>query len=116
MYRCSVSARVVVLLVAGCTGSAPHVARETVSDPGEAVFRGFTNPKIKCYTCHAADGSGTKQGPALRIMVHKMTDATVRTLILDGGATMPGYRDLLRNYELDDLMRWLRAKFGGPPG
>jgi mono/diheme cytochrome c family protein len=110
-----VTARALILMVAACSGAGHHPSGNAVADPGEAMFNGATNPKINCHECHGRDGRGTKDGPALGIRLPKLTDATLRTLILDGGQDMPGYRDVLHDDELESIVRWLRKKFGGPP-
>ena len=70
-----------------------------------------------CAVCHNADSTETKMGPGLKGLFKrdklksgkKVTEATVRARIDEGGGGMPGYEDMLTDGEKDDLIAYLKT-------
>ncbi len=90
------------VLAAGANGDAAK---------GKAVFGG------SCAVCHNADSVEAKMGPGLKGLFKKeklksgkkVTDATVRARIDDGGHGMPGFKDMLTDGEKNDLIAYLKT-------
>ncbi len=92
-------------------GSAAAVAaRAGEAAKGKEVFQ-------QCAVCHNADSTEKKVGPGLKglfkkdklVNGKKVTEATVRAKIDDGGNGMPGYKDMLSDQEKDDLIAYLKT-------
>src|SRR4051794_2954722 len=66
----------------------------------------------QCSACHNADKDERKMGPGLKGLFKKdkmsdgkkLTDASIRAKIDDGGNGMPAYKELLTSQQKDDLM------------
>ncbi len=71
----------------------------------------------QCAVCHNADSTEKKIGPGLKgLFKHdklmngkKVTDATVREKIDEGGGGMPPYKETLSDTEKDDLIAYLKT-------
>ncbi|MGA7234926.1 MAG: c-type cytochrome [Bryobacteraceae bacterium] len=71
----------------------------------------------QCAVCHSADTTEKKMGPGLKgLFKHdklangkKVTDATVREQIDQGGNGMPPYKDLLSDDEKDNVIAYLKT-------
>jgi len=71
----------------------------------------------QCGVCHNADSTEQKIGPGLKGLFKKdklangkkVTDATVREKIEEGGGGMPPYKDLLSATEKDDVIAYLKT-------
>jgi cytochrome c len=71
----------------------------------------------QCAVCHNADSTDKKMGPGLKGLFKrdklangkKITDATVRDQIEQGGNGMPSYKDMLSDTEKDDLIAYLKT-------
>ena len=71
----------------------------------------------QCAVCHNADSTEKKMGPGLKgLFSHdklvngkKVTDATVREKIEEGGNGMPSYKDMLSDTEKDDVVAYLKT-------
>jgi cytochrome c len=71
----------------------------------------------QCAVCHNADSTEQKMGPGLKgLFKHdklvngkKVTDATVREKIEQGGNGMPSYKDMLSDQEKDDVIAYLKT-------
>jgi cytochrome c len=71
----------------------------------------------QCEVCHNADSTDKKMGPGLKGLFKrdklangkKVTDATVRDQIEQGGNGMPSYKDMLSDTEKDDLIAYLKT-------
>ncbi len=71
----------------------------------------------QCAVCHNADSEEKKMGPGLKgLFKHdklvngkKVTDATVKEKIEEGGNGMPPYKELLSDTEKDDLIAYLKT-------
>lgn len=71
----------------------------------------------QCSVCHNADSTEKKMGPGLKGLFKrdklangkKVTDATVREKINDGGNGMPAYKDMLSDTEKNDLIAYLKT-------
>jgi mono/diheme cytochrome c family protein len=92
-----------------CAGT--QIAKDRISDPGEALFNGQTSPKIDCYRCHNGDGKGTWRGPNLADQVPKMTDGAIARAIYDGPGMMPSYQGTIDDQQIAAITAWLRTRF-----
>jgi mono/diheme cytochrome c family protein len=71
----------------------------------------------QCAVCHNADSTEKKMGPGLKgLFKHdklvngkKVTDATVREKIEEGGNGMPSYKEILSDTEKDDVIAYLKT-------
>jgi cytochrome c len=71
----------------------------------------------QCAVCHNADSTEKKMGPGLKgLFKHdklvngkKVTDATVKEKVEQGGNGMPAYKDMLSDKEKDDLLAYLKT-------
>jgi cytochrome c2 len=79
-------------------------------EKGKEVFQA-------CSVCHNADSEEKKMGPGLKGLFKrekladgkKLTEATIRTRIDEGGNGMPAYKDLLSDQEKEDLIAYLKT-------
>jgi len=96
-----------------CLAAAPWaLAGAANGDPakGKTVFEA-------CAVCHNPDSTETKMGPGLKGLFkraklkngQKVTDATVRARIDEGGGGMPAYKDMLTDGEKNDLIAYLKT-------
>src|SRR4030095_16763739 len=77
---------------------------------GQEVFQ-------PCSLCHAADSTEKRVGPGLKGLFKretmangkKVTEATVRTQIDEGGNGMPSYKDTLSAAEKNDVIAYLKT-------
>jgi len=77
---------------------------------GKAVFE-------QCAVCHNADSTEKKMGPGLKGLFKrdkltngkKVSDASVREKIEEGGNGMPSYKDMLDDPQKDDLIAYLKT-------
>jgi mono/diheme cytochrome c family protein len=102
------------VLLAGCAAGI-QLSKESIQDPGQLLFNGYTKPEINCYHCHNGDGRGAGRGPDLAKSLAKMPDAAVLEVIAKGATFMPAFGDQLAPEEQKQILAWLRASFGGPP-
>jgi cytochrome c len=71
----------------------------------------------QCAVCHNADSTEQKMGPGLKglfkrdklVNGKKVSDATVREKIEQGGNGMPSYKDMLSDQEKDDVIAYLKT-------
>jgi cytochrome c len=103
--------RVYVCCAILATGSiAALAAGKGDAAKGKEVF-------VQCAVCHNADSTDKKMGPGLKGLFKrdklangkKITDATVRDQIEQGGNGMPSYKDMLSDTEKDDLIAYLKT-------
>jgi len=78
-------------------------------DVGETAF------KSNCVICHAADGSGTPTGKALKApdlrsdAVQKLTDAQIEEQILNGKNNMPPFKNTLNKDQVKALVAYVHT-------
>jgi cytochrome c len=103
--------RVYIFCAILATGSITALAAEKGdAAKGKEVFG-------QCAVCHNADSTDKKMGPGLKgLYKHdklangkKVTDASVRDQIEQGGNGMPSYKDMLSDSEKDDLIAYLKT-------
>ena len=76
---------------------------------GEATY------KSNCVVCHAADGTGSPTGKALKApdlhsdAVQKMTVAQMETQVSDGKNNMPPFKDTLTADQIKGLVAYVRT-------
>ena len=69
-----------------------------------------------CTHCHGAKLQGTHKGPALGDKVRKgWKPAQIVDQIVNGGQTMPSFRDSVSDAEVQELVQFLRAKHRPEP-
>lgn len=74
--------------------------------------------KSNCVVCHAADGTGSATGKALKApdlhsdVVQKMTVAQMQTQVSDGKNNMPPFKNTLSKEQIDGVVTYIRATFG----
>lgn len=92
----------------------PFSMATTQGDPGEGkqIFRG------RCSRCHLVTSTKERLGPGLKglFQQEKMsgtglapTDDNVRKLIMKGSRSMPPFRGVLTEEQVDDLIAYLRT-------
>ena len=97
-----------------CAGT--QVAKDRISDPGEALFNGQASSNVDCYRCHNGDGKGTWRGPNLADRVPKMTDQAIARAIFEGPGMMHSYKGKIDDPQTTAITAWLRSRFpGGTP-
>ena len=98
----------VILTLMG--GAIPAWSAKGDAAKGKALFE-------QCGVCHNADSTEKKMGPGLKGLFKKdkldngkkVTEATVKAQIDEGGKGMPGYKDMLSDQEKDDLIAYLKT-------
>jgi cytochrome c6 len=103
---------VIAISVAGFTSRA--AARPAAPDDaaGEQVF------KSNCVVCHAADGTGSPTGKALKApdlhsdAVQKMSVAEMVTQVSDGKNNMPPFKSTLSKDQISAVVAYVRSEFG----
>src|SRR5205823_3035831 len=92
-------------------GSVPGLlAAKGDAEKGKEIF-------TQCGVCHNADSDEKKMGPGLKGLFKKdklnngkkISEATIRTQIDEGGKGMPAYKDMLSDQEKDDLIAYLKT-------
>jgi cytochrome c2 len=79
-------------------------------EKGKEVFQA-------CSVCHNADSDEKKIGPGLKGLFKrdkladgkKLTEASIRARIDEGGNGMPAYKELLGDQEKEDLIAYLKT-------
>jgi mono/diheme cytochrome c family protein len=88
---------------------ASSAAAKAADDVGETAF------KSNCVICHAADGSGTPAGKALKApdlrsdAVQKMTDAQIEDQITNGKNNMPPFKNTLNKDQIKALAAYVHS-------
>jgi mono/diheme cytochrome c family protein len=98
------------------TLAAAFTAALTAAPKGDAA-KGKTVFGNQCAVCHNADSAEKKMGPGLKdLFKHdklangkKVSEATVREKIEQGGNGMPPYKDTLSDTEKDDVIAYLKT-------
>lgn len=91
----------------------PAQAHTSAKKRGAALFA-----SSGCGHCHGEMGEGTAKGPSLQNLRKNMKADAVAKQIKDGGKTMPPFGDALSDQQIQDLVKFLRArhpKFQAPP-
>jgi mono/diheme cytochrome c family protein len=91
-------------------GSFAALAAKGDAAKGKEVFG-------QCAVCHDADTTEQKMGPGLKglfkrdklVNGKKVTEATVRDKIEQGGNGMPPFKDTLSDQEKDDVIAYLKT-------
>ncbi len=100
-----------MLVVTLMGGSVPGLmAAKGNAEKGKEIF-------TQCGVCHNADSDEKKMGPGLKGLFKKdklangkkVTEATVRSQIDEGGKGMPSYKDMLTDQDKDDLIAYLKT-------
>lgn len=99
-----------VLLLGACSGGASPDA--THADPqldlGARVYA------ERCAVCHGTDGGGGV-GPAVgggEVVANLPDIAEHRAVVANGRKTMPAWRDVLSDQEIDAVVRYQREELG----
>ena len=103
---------VIAISVAGFTSRAAAKPAAPDDAAGEQVF------KSNCVVCHAADGTGSPTGKALKApdlhsdAVQKMTVAEMATQVSDGKNNMPPFKSTLSKDQISAVVAYVRSAFG----
>ena len=92
-------------------GSAAPAPKKADAAKGKGTFEG------QCAVCHASTTSEKKMGPSLKNLFKNArmtngkqpTEQNVRAKIDEGGAGMPGYKEMLSDEEKNDLIVYLKT-------
>jgi cytochrome c6 len=102
-----------VLAISAAGFSARAAAKPAPDDAaGEQVF------KSNCVVCHAADGTGSPTGKALKApdlhadVVQKMTVAEMVAQVSDGKNNMPPFKSTLSKDQISAVVAYVRSSFG----
>jgi cytochrome c6 len=101
----------VVLAVLGFTSRAG-------AKPAPDAAAGEATYKSNCVVCHAADGTGSPTGKALKAPdlhsdpVQKMTVAQMEAQVSDGKNNMPPFKNTLNKEQIEGVVAYVRATFG----
>jgi cytochrome c6 len=102
---------VIALVVLG------FASRAGAKPPADAAA-GEQTYKSNCVVCHAADGTGSATGKALKApdlhsdVVQKMTVAEMETQVSDGKNAMPPFKNTLSKDQIEGVVAYVRATFG----
>jgi cytochrome c6 len=103
---------VVAISVAGLCSRAAAKPAAPDDAAGEQVF------KSNCVVCHAADGTGSPTGKALKApdlhsdAVQKMSVADMVTQVSDGKNNMPPFKSTLSKDQISAVVAYVRSAFG----
>jgi mono/diheme cytochrome c family protein len=84
----------------------------------EAAQRGKAVFERQCAACHYPSSTAKKIGPGLKDVTKRKTagangkaldDASLRAVIEKGGKNMPGFKALLSNQQVSDLVAYLKT-------
>lgn len=93
-------------------------AAQTPTPPTKHTMAGRDVFRINCMACHAQDGAGTPQAPALtkasRALAAGSGESELRRRLSSGGEKMPAF-PYLEDAEVDALVGYLRELGGGAP-
>lgn len=110
--------RIALFVAAACVAAAfitlPGPSRAAVEDAaaGKKIF------DEKCQSCHSATSNAAKIGPGLKGLYKNgkmpasgkpVNDANVRKQILDGGNGMPGFKGVIDDAGVADLIAYLKT-------
>jgi mono/diheme cytochrome c family protein len=62
-----------------------------------------------CQQCHTIRNHGGKKGPDLSGVGRRLSEAQIRTQVIEGGKQMPPFGEILKDSELDDLVAYLHS-------
>ena len=62
-----------------------------------------------CLHCHTICNQGGTKGPDLSGVGRRLSEAQIRSQILQGGRQMPSFADILQQSETEDLVAYLRS-------
>jgi mono/diheme cytochrome c family protein len=102
-----------MILVAGCA-SGSRLPQQQIASPGESVFNGYETEKANCYECHGGEAQGVGAYPDLGERVPNLSDEEIMKAVNEGPGMMPSFRDELTEEQKENVVAWLREKFGGP--
>jgi len=93
-------------------------ASRTGAVPTPDAAAGEQTFKSNCVVCHAADGTGSPTGKALKApdlhsdVVQKMTVAQMEAQVSDGKNNMPPFKNTLNKDQIQGVVAYVRATFG----
>ncbi|MBN4063257.1 cytochrome c [Cardiobacterium sp. AH-315-I02] len=78
---------------------------------GGDFFKGQTIYATYCQACHGSNGRGTLAGTPDFRRSHALmkADAQLYEIILNGRIIMPGFRGVLKNDDMYDVISYLRS-------
>ncbi len=74
-------------------------------------FKGRTVYATYCQSCHGSNGRGTLAGTPnfRRGQVLMKPDAQLFKTVLNGSKVMPGFRGVLKNEDIDNVISYIRS-------
>jgi cytochrome c6 len=93
-------------------------SRAGAKPPADDAAAGEQTYKSNCVVCHAADGTGSATGKALKApdlhadVVQKMTVAQMEAQVSDGKNNMPPFKNTLNKDQIEGVVAYVRASFG----
>ena len=100
-------------VAAGCgSGTSPEVEAGPDGTPDPVLVAGRGVFVDRCSSCHAADGSGTRNGPSLnrgRLLQAYPDLSEAAAVVSDGRDRMPGFGGLLTAGEIDAVLRYING-------
>ena len=98
-------------VAAGCgSDTSPEVEAGPDGTPDPVLVAGRGVFVDRCSSCHAADGSGTRNGPSLnrgRLLQAYPDLSEAAAVVSDGRDRMPGFGGLLTAGEIDAVLRYI---------
>jgi cytochrome c6 len=109
---------VTIVLGAAIALSVLGVASRAGAKPAADAAAGEQTYKSNCVVCHAADGTGSATGKALKApdlhsdAVQKMTVAQMEAQVSDGKNNMPPFKNTLSKEQIEGVVAYVRDTFG----
>lgn len=118
-FRCAARLRsVTIVLGAAIALAVLGIASRAGANPPADDAAGEQTYKSNCVVCHAADGTGSATGKALKApdlhsdAVEKMTVAEMEAQVSDGKNNMPPFKSTLSKDQIEGVVAYIRATFG----
>ena len=96
-----------LLLFTACDSRPPA----HMTDPGQLIYLGYTNPEANCSRCHGEEGQGGMFGPKIRGVLQKRGAEFVRETIRHGKGEdddrMPALAEHLSAEQIEQVLRFL---------
>jgi mono/diheme cytochrome c family protein len=86
--------------------------------PTDAMAQAQNDPRARgalvfkdngCQQCHSIRHIGGTKAPDLSGVGRRLSEAQIRTQVIEGGKTMPPFGEILKQSELDDLVAYLHS-------
>jgi cytochrome c6 len=107
-----------IIVGAAAAISLAGFASRATAIPGADSSAGQQTFTTNCVVCHAADGTGSPTGKALKApdlnsdAVQKMTVAQMEQQVSDGKNNMPPFKSSLSKEQIQGVVAYIRTAFG----